>query len=194
MIVASICSLVVAGVFIRMSFAYTIKRANRGYSNSKNSAPSIRSFKSLSKILFVSSMLITLAGYWLQSNLLLQLPANPYQQLLGASIVFYGCIRLSDALLSLGDNYSPLFDAYMPFRLVTQGPYRIIRHPIYLYNLFVSFGLAISSGSGLVAINAVIGLIFVLKAISLEEIYLTDTFPDYSIYKTSSWRLIPHVF
>lgn len=194
MIVASICSLIVFSVFLKMSFSYTKKRRNREYSIGKQAAPSIGVFKNLSKLLFVSSMLMTLLSYWSPLNLLMLIPPSAYQQVLGALIVLYGSYRLAKVFLILGNNYSPVFDAYQPFELITQGPYRVIRHPIYLYNLFVSFGLAISSGSGLVAINAVIGLIFILKAIKLEEKYLTDLFPEYAHYRNSSWRLIPGVF
>ena len=194
MIVASVCSLIVIGVFLRMSFSYTSKRKNRVYSIGKQAAPSIGVFKNLSKFLFVSSMLLTLLSYWLPLKLLIQIPPSDFQQVIGALIVAYGSYRLARVFSILGNNYSPVFDAYQPFELITQGPYRIIRHPIYLYNLFVSFGLAISSGSGLVAINAITGLIFILKAIKLEEKYLTDIFSDYADYKKHSWRLIPGVF
>jgi protein-S-isoprenylcysteine O-methyltransferase Ste14 len=194
MIVASICSLIIAGVFLRMSVNYTRKRANRVYANDRIAAPSISGFKNISKILFISSMLMTLSGYWTSSILLLQMHSNPYLQLLGALVVLYGCIRLEAALCCLGKNYSPLFDAYQPLEIITKGPYQLIRHPIYLYNLFVSFGLAISSGSVFVTINAMIGLVFILKTIYHEEVFLSETFADYIAYKQNSWRLIPRVF
>jgi len=192
--IATICSIIVTGVFLRMSFAYTKKRAKRKFSQGKQPAPSITSFRNLSKILFLTSMLLSLASYWLSSALPLQINPTPLLQLFGACIVLYGCIRLEHAFSNLGNNYSPLFEAYLPFELITQGAYSVIRHPIYLYNLFVSFGLAISSGSGLVAMNAIIGLIFILKTIHLEEGYLAENFPDYYNYKKQTWRLIPHVY
>jgi len=191
---AGICSIIVISVFLRMSFSYTQKRANRQYAEGKTQAPSIHVFNKLSKMLFITSMSVCIAGYWVSPALFLQIKPGPYIQLLGAGIILYGNIRLEGAFSSLGKNYSPLFEAYMPFELVTQGAYRSIRHPIYLYNLFVSFGLAISSGSGLVAINAGTGLFFVIKAIHLEEQYLAESFPDYREYTQRSWRLIPGVY
>lgn len=197
-IVAIICSLIVGTVFIKMSFAYTRKRANKRYALNRQAAPSIRVFRNISKLLFVSSMLLTLASYWMSywvsPVFYLQIPAGPYVQLLGAGFVLTGYIRLQGAFLSLGSNYSPLFEAYLPNELITRGAYRIIRHPIYLYNLFVSFGLAISSTSVLVGLNAIMGLVFILKAIKLEEVYLTAAFPAYENYKKHSWRLMPGVF
>ena len=197
-IIAIICSLIVGSVFIKMSFSYTRKRANKRYALNRQAAPSIGVFRNLSKLLFVSSMLLTLASYWSSywgsPVFLLQIPSGPYVQLLGAGLVLAGYIHLQGAFKSLGNNYSPLFDAYLPDELITEGSYRFIRHPIYLYNLFVSFGLAISSTSLLVGINALMGLVFILKSISLEEAYLTDVFPAYKNYQKHSWRLIPGVF
>ncbi len=194
LIASIVCSIIVTGVFIRMSFSYTYKRAGKKYARGKKRAPSIASFAKLSKILFVSSMLLTLTGYWLESVLFLKINSTPFIMLLGACLVLYGYLKLERAFSNLGDNYSPLFEAYFPAELVTSGAYNYIRHPIYLYNLFVSFGLAISSASGLVLISAITGLIFVIKAIRLEEKYLLKAFPQYKEYAERSWKLIPRIY
>ncbi len=192
--IAVICTLIIASVFIRMSCSYTQKRAHNKFAKGKKSAPSLSAFRTLSKVLFVSSMLLTLASYWLSSALLLKLETSPYMQLTGACIVLIGYINLKRAFSNLGNNYSPLFDAYMPFNIITSGAYQIIRHPIYLYNLIISFGLAVSSLSALVLINAIIGLVFVLKAVQLEEVYLAEQFSQYRTYSKRSWRLIPYLY
>ena len=103
-------------------------------------------------------------------------------------------MNLNRAFNNLGDNYSPLFDAHLPSSLITTGAYRFIRHPVYLFNLFVSFGLAVASGSGIVAINAIIGLFFILKTISIEETYLKSHFENYLAYSKTSWRLLPFIY
>ena len=192
--VAVIGTLVVSFVLFRMSFSYTKKRAHRRYADGKQQVPSVSSFKILSKVLFMTSMLLTLSSFWVSSNLLLTLHNQPSIQLIGIALILFGYINLSRAFNHLGDNYSPLFDAHSPSSLITTGAYRYIRHPIYLFNLCVSFGLAIASGSGIVAMNATIGLFFILKTISIEEDYLTDHFKDYHAYSKSSWRLIPFLY
>ena len=198
MLITLLCSLIVGTVFIIMSFSYTHKRADRKFATNKQSAPSISSFRNLSKVLFVSSMLLTLLSYWSDSTWLLQAktipPLQNIMQLFGASMVLLGYLKLRKSFADLGDNYSPLFDACLPFKLITTGNYAKVRHPIYLYNLFVSFGLAVSSMSVLVLINALIGLGFILKTIQIEEHYLSHNFPEYDRYKQRSWRLIPYVY
>lgn len=185
---------IVSLVFIGMSFGYTRKRAVRQYAEGRKAAPSITSFKLLSKTLFVLSMFFTLSSYWVTLPLVPRLHQSPWLQLCGALMVLVGYVLLQQSFKALGNNYSPLFDAYLPEQLVTSGQYKIIRHPIYLYNLFVSFGLALSSGLSWVLIFAAIGLGFVMRAITLEEKYLNKHFPAYANYRKNSKKLIPWVY
>ena len=189
-----VCTLVVSFVFLMMSFSYTRRRSNQKYALGKVQAPSIASFNTLSKVLFVASMLLTLFGYWFAFDLIPAFHQQPFLQMLGAGLVVVGYFNLNRAFNHLGNNYSPLFDAYQPDSLVTNGAYRRIRHPIYLFNLLVSFGLVISSGSLLVLLFALTGLVFVMKAIYLEEAYLLHHFSEYREYVKHTWKLIPYIF
>lgn len=195
MLTALFCTVVVGFVFLRMSISYTRRRTDRRYAEGKNAAPSIRSFRHLSKLLFTVSMVLTLASYWIDGRYLLPLfSESPWLKTGGAMLVLSGYLGLSHAFRLLGEHYSPMFDAFLPDSLVQTGLYRLVRHPVYLFNLFVSFGLAISSASGIVLISATIGLLFVLRAISMEEAYLERHFPDYADYMKRSWRLVPYVY
>ncbi|MCF6255239.1 MAG: isoprenylcysteine carboxylmethyltransferase family protein [Gammaproteobacteria bacterium] len=191
---AVLSTVVVASVFLLMMFSYTKKRSGQCYAVGKKQAPSLRSFQTLSKFLFISSMLLALLSYWFQFDVLLIIHNSVLLQLLGMVFVFLGYVFLVKAFKDLGDNYSPLFDAYLPKKLVTTGAYRMIRHPVYLFNLFVSFGLVISSGSLIVLVNAIIGLFFVIKSVHLEEEYLIKSFPEYRRYSLCSWRFIPYLY
>jgi len=144
--------------------------------------------------MFISSMILTLSGFWVDAWFLVTLYENAGMQLGGSLLVLFGFVNLKTAFRHLGRNYSPSFDAYLPSELVTSGPYRFIRHPVYLFNLCVSFGLAIASGSLLVMFNALVGLLFVLKIIAIEEASLRQHFPGYAVYTQNSWRLIPFCF
>jgi len=187
-------SLIVGFVFLGMSYGYSHKRANQRYAEGKDKAPSLNSFRILSKVLFVSSMLVTIASYWFSWPFLLLIYSSHLATVIGAVLVLAGYCGLRQSFVKLGNNYSPLFDAYVPFELVTKGIYSHIRHPIYLFNLFVSFGLALSSGSALVFLNGVIGLCFILWAIHIEENYLRDRFSHYALYCERTWRLVPYCF
>ena len=78
--------------------------------------------------------------------------------------------------------------------LVTGGPYRYIRHPIYAaFCLFASAGAAahwsLSAGlcGGLVLASAVI-------RIYCEETLVAARYPEYAQYAARTWRMIPYVY
>jgi len=78
--------------------------------------------------------------------------------------------------------------------LVTCGPYRYIRHPIYAAMcLFASAGAARhwtwSTGlwGGLVLASAVIRIL-------CEEALVAARYPEYARYKSTTWRMIPYVY
>src|SRR6266571_3617507 len=78
--------------------------------------------------------------------------------------------------------------------LVTGGPYRYIRHPIYAaFCLFTSAGLAThwswSAGlfGGLVLGSAVL-------RIFCEESLVAARYPEYAQYSLTTWRMIPYVY
>ena len=78
--------------------------------------------------------------------------------------------------------------------LVTRGPYSYIRHPIYAaICLFTWVGVAThwswSSGlcGGVILISAVM-------RIFCEEALVEARYPEYAHYKTTTWRMIPHLY
>ena len=194
MSVSIFCTSIVTFVFLRMTLSYTKKRAQQRYAKDKEKAPSIRAFRDLSKILFLFSMLTTLLGYWVDIPSFLVFHESVSLQLMGALVVLLGYFGLNHAFAELDNNYSPLFDAYKPFTLTQSGVYAHIRHPIYAFNLCVSFGLALSSGNVLVGIAACTGLAFVLRAVFIEEKFLKSEFVEYTNYCSYTWRFFPYIF
>jgi len=77
--------------------------------------------------------------------------------------------------------------------LITGGPYRLARHPIYAGILLAGVGTAIGlSWSGLVVV-ALAAIYFGYSA-TVEERYLTEQFPHaYPAYKHSTKMLIPFI-
>ena len=76
--------------------------------------------------------------------------------------------------------------------LVTGGPYRVVRHPLYLGELTAMLGIAIASSHWLVAVLlwvATLGL--QLARTHFEEQSLGAVFPEYREYAARTKRLIP---
>jgi protein-S-isoprenylcysteine O-methyltransferase Ste14 len=78
--------------------------------------------------------------------------------------------------------------------LVTSGPYRYIRHPIYAaFCLFISAGVAAhwSWKAGLCG-GVVLGS--AVLRIFCEESLVAARYPEYAQYSLTTWRMIPYVY
>ena len=78
--------------------------------------------------------------------------------------------------------------------LVTSGPYRLVRHPIYSGILIAGIGTAVGLSWLWLAAVVLAGIYFIYSA-TVEERYMTERFPDtYPTYKRSTKMLVPFVF
>jgi protein-S-isoprenylcysteine O-methyltransferase Ste14 len=79
-------------------------------------------------------------------------------------------------------------------RLIQQGPYRWIRHPMYSCVLACGFAAAWSSASFWAwSAQAALCLVLLIKA-ALEERWMVQSHPAYGHYRAHSWRLLPGIF
>jgi protein-S-isoprenylcysteine O-methyltransferase Ste14 len=108
--------------------------------------------------------------------------------LAGDAIAVIACVWLLTSVLALGRCFGVLPEAR---GLVTRGPYRLVRHPVYLGELGACVGLAIAVPSP--ANTAVLCLFAAAQAarMSFEERALTAAFPDYAAYAARTPRLLP---
>lgn len=84
--------------------------------------------------------------------------------------------------VTMGHSLSPFPRPPRDAELVERGPYRLLRHPIYVGGALFFAGLSlVFSVYGLV-LTAVLSLFWVAKA-RLEERHLAARFPEYADYK-----------
>jgi protein-S-isoprenylcysteine O-methyltransferase Ste14 len=95
------------------------------------------------------------------------------------------------ARIYLGRNWGmPMTQKEEP-ELVTSGPYRFVRHPIYSGLLIAIVGTALITNVYWFIILGVVGAYFIYSA-TVEERLLTKTFPAaYPTYKSRTKMLIP---
>jgi protein-S-isoprenylcysteine O-methyltransferase Ste14 len=78
--------------------------------------------------------------------------------------------------------------------LVRSGPYRYVRHPVYLGEITAALGMTLAGASpALFALFVAFGLLQAWRA-RLEERALETAFPEYQEYRRHSWRLIPRLY
>jgi protein-S-isoprenylcysteine O-methyltransferase Ste14 len=97
------------------------------------------------------------------------------------------------ARVHIGRNWgTPMTQKDKP-ELVTSGPYRLVRHPIYSGILVAGIGTAVALSWGWLA-AVVLGGIYCVYSATVEERYLGEQFPnDYPRYKRSTKMLVPFV-
>lgn len=79
--------------------------------------------------------------------------------------------------------------------LVTAGPYRLVRHPIYLGLILFTLGQALAYSSWLACLIALVGIVptFAWRA-HAEEQLLSRTFGErYALYRRQTKMIIPHI-
>jgi protein-S-isoprenylcysteine O-methyltransferase Ste14 len=98
------------------------------------------------------------------------------------------------ARVKLGRNWGmPMTQKNEP-ELVTGGPYRLVRHPIYSGILLAGAGTAVTL-SWIWLIAAGLAAIYFLYSATVEERYLAGQFPNsYPAYRRSTKMLVPFLF
>ncbi len=115
-------------------------------------------------------------------------------QIVGVVLCAAGLAFAIWARVHLGRNWSGMPSMKEDHELITSGPYRFVRHPIYTGILLALVSSALVS-TAIWLLVAVIFFINFLYRIPVEEKYMMQLFPDqYPGYKKRTKALIPFVW
>ena len=119
---------------------------------------------------------------------------DPWLQAIGLVVFLSGLALAIWARRYLGRNWGmPMTEKVDP-DLVTTGPYRRVRHPIYSGIILAMIGTAIAVSWYWLLAVILLGAYFVYSAVN-EERYMAGLFPDaYPDYKRATKMLVPFVF
>lgn len=121
-------------------------------------------------------------------------PPSPAKELAGIAICAAGVALAIWARRTLGGNWSGGPTIKEGHELVTAGPYRLARHPIYTGFLLAIVGTALGSGKPRDLIILAVALPALWIKLSIEERLMTRQFPrEYPDYKKRTKALIPFV-
>ncbi len=97
--------------------------------------------------------------------------------------------------LALGRQYSAEVTIQENHRLITGGPYRLIRHPRYLGLLCLAAGVPLVFRSWIGLLIGVVVLGLLLQRIGAEEALMHREFgAQWEAYCRRSWRMVPYVY
>jgi protein-S-isoprenylcysteine O-methyltransferase Ste14 len=113
------------------------------------------------------------------------------QTVIASSLCLAGTVMSVFVLTHLGRSFSLMAEAR---RLVTSGPYRIVRHPLYLTEELAAFAVLLQFLSFYTVLIFLAHALLQFQRMKNEEAVLERTFPEYQAYKLMTARLIPGVY
>lgn len=121
-----------------------------------------------------------------------KVPPTPGRQVVGTLLMIAGLALAVASIGCLGKSFSLMPEAR---RLVTGGPYRLVRHPVYLATVIQGAGLILIYPSIAAILIYTVEVVLQIIRMGYEERVLRDTFPEYEDYaRRISARLIPRVY
>ncbi|HEX8844879.1 MAG TPA: isoprenylcysteine carboxylmethyltransferase family protein [Pyrinomonadaceae bacterium] len=169
-------------------------RKGRRYADNRARGDTNSRYKVVSYFLFILQNILCLASFWSNSQLLLKIHDSNSMRFAGVILISLATVLYFKALARLGRNYSPCFDSHLPFELISSGPYKFTRHPMYFAKLIIAIGDFVLSGSLWFLAIFMYLMLETVRTIAKEEKYLGESVQGYDSYRKRTARMIPFVF
>jgi protein-S-isoprenylcysteine O-methyltransferase Ste14 len=131
---------------------------------------------------------------WARTYLIGQPNFASFWSWIGAALTLAGIAIAVWARVYLGSNWGQPQTLRNDHELVTNGPYHLVRHPIYMGIVLALLGTALAYGPFWFILFFGAGAFFVYSTY-IEERDLSARFPDaYSAYRSRTNRLVPFIW
>jgi protein-S-isoprenylcysteine O-methyltransferase Ste14 len=123
-------------------------------------------------------------------------PTSIWAVVLG-TIVFAGALWMfRRSHKELGRNWSITLEIREQHRLVSGGPYALVRHPMYTSFMLMGLGQAFLLSNWVAGLAGLVGfaVLFFLRVDREERMMIENFGPDYRAYMARTKRLIPYLY
>ncbi|MDQ3925593.1 MAG: isoprenylcysteine carboxylmethyltransferase family protein [Actinomycetota bacterium] len=153
--------------------------------------PTIIALRSSGLVLLLSVMAYLLNPRWMEWS---SLSLPPWLRWSGAGL---GAATLPLAywvFRSLGKNITPTVETRENHELVTSGPYRWVRHPLYSVGTSFFVSLSVVAANWFIGLGSLSALAMLLVRLPKEEAKLIERFGDeYRVYMERTGRFLPRL-
>lgn len=127
-------------------------------------------------------------------NYLLDLTLNIYSIGAGLALFIAAVLIRVSAMNTLNKNFSIAIETKEDGKLVENGIYKLIRHPLYLAVMMMVMGSALIFNCVICWFFVALTFAGVLIRIKNEELFLIKQFPEYNAYIARSKKMIPFIY
>jgi protein-S-isoprenylcysteine O-methyltransferase Ste14 len=191
-------ALVFIGTSIRGYYTRKIQKTQERLSIKERVAEIVRSEGKASAVLLIVQgvyLIALLPPYVLfpSTFLLFQIPLPSWFQWAGVALGFLSLPFLVWVHYVLNKEWSVTLKLQTDHKLVTTGPYRRIRHPMYTVHLAYFLSWVLVSANFLFLIYYVLAILLIMLRIPKEEQMMMEKFgEEYRVYMKRTGRLLPY--
>ena len=186
------------------SMCYLIFLFERGYFQAKamRSSGELAKYRAKKSSMFLLIVLFLIAQLWVVGTFIfiinpnflswLSFPLPSSLRWIGLVLTILGFIIEFSTQLYLGKNYSTLLHIREEQSLITTGPYRFVRHPMYTALITVGIGLVFCSANWYFGFPFLALVLVIIFRVQNEEKVMIEKFgEDYLNYKEGTKLFIP---
>jgi protein-S-isoprenylcysteine O-methyltransferase Ste14 len=144
-------------------------------------------------LLVITPFIVSLGWFYLR-NYFGTYESTPITRISGTAVLALGMIGYIISHFYLRRNWSLSASIKEGHKMIKNGPYRFVRHPMYTSMLFVALGSGLLIANyPIIICTTIVGFAYYIRA-KKEETLLRVEFPEYDKYASRTKMFIPGIF